>query len=173
METVHRLLRAAREVLDLTQAQVVEATGVSRRTLIRIETSSHLVNFQTLAQLREYFAQLGLTLVELENGKYWALKFDRKLAPIPQKADGSFQVYEPLPGNVLKAARVTLGVSQAELGLMVSLAHTTIRRLEQSDASVSPEKAYVLQRAFETRGLTFDRPTSRQGWLLKRAADQS
>ncbi|TBG85568.1 XRE family transcriptional regulator [Rhizobium leguminosarum] len=166
MDTVHRLLHAAREVLGLKQSDVAEATAISTRTLNRIENGSNLVSFETLARLRDYYGALGVTLVEQEGGKHWALEFSRQLAPPPETADGSFKIYDPLPGSVLKAARILVGMNQEELSSKSSLAHTTIRRLEKSDATVRPEKAYLLQRALEEHRLVFVKPTSQRGWLL-------
>ncbi|WP_259671412.1 MULTISPECIES: helix-turn-helix transcriptional regulator [unclassified Rhizobium] len=167
MEIVHRLLHAAREVLDLKQSDVAAATAISTRTLNRIENGSNLVSFETLARLREHFSVLGVTLVEQENGKAWALEFGRTIAPPPQKAESAFKIYDPLPGPLLKAARILVGMNQEELSGKSGLAHTTIRRLEKGDASVRAEKAYLLQKAFEECGLIFVKPTSQHGWRLQ------
>ncbi|WP_281040613.1 MULTISPECIES: helix-turn-helix transcriptional regulator [Rhizobium] len=164
------MLHAAREVLDLKQSDVTEATGISTRTLNRMENGSNLVSFETLAKLRDHFSALGVTLVEQADGKRWALEFNSKLAPAPLEVDGSFKIYDPLPGSVLKAARILVAMNQEELSAKTGLGHTTIRRLEKSDASVRPEKAFLLQRAFEEHGLEFIKPTSRRGWLLQYAS---
>ncbi|MBX5167009.1 transcriptional regulator [Rhizobium sp. NZLR4b] len=151
----------------MKQSDVAAATAISTRTLNRIENGSNLVSFETLARLREHFSVLGVTLVEQENGKAWALEFGRTIAPPPQKAESAFKIYDPLPGPLLKAARILVGMNQEELSGKSGLAHTTIRRLEKGDASVRAEKAYLLQKAFEECGLIFVKPTSQHGWRLQ------
>ncbi|MGO7788363.1 helix-turn-helix domain-containing protein [Rhizobium ruizarguesonis] len=168
MDTVHKLLHAAREALTLTQPDVAKATAISTRTLHRIENETNLVSFDTLATLRAHYSSLGVTLVEHENRKDWALEFSRKLAATPKKKEqGPVGIYDPLPGPVLKAARILVNMNQAELSAKSGLAHTTIRRLEKSDSTVRPENAYLLQKMFEENGLVFVKPTSKHGWLLQ------
>lgn len=167
MDDVQRLLHAARESLELSQAQLAKATGVSSRTLHRIENQIGMVRFETLDVLRNFYARAGLALIELEGKHRWALIFDEKLAPFPPSENIS-RLYEPVPGRVLKAARILAGMTQDELSGLANMAHTTIRKLEKLDPKVSPEKTYLLQKCLEGRGVEFQKPKDGVGWMLRR-----
>ena len=166
MEDVQRLLHAARESLELSQAELAKATGVSTRTLHRIENQIGMVRFETLDVLRDYYARCGITLFAPERGQRWALIFDETLAPFPPK-DNVGRLYDPVPGRVLKAARILAGMTQHELSGIANMAHTTIRRMERLDSKVSPEKTYLLQKCLEGRGIEFHQPKDGAGWMLR------
>ncbi|MFS8112038.1 helix-turn-helix transcriptional regulator [Rhizobium jaguaris] len=166
METVNRLLHAAREALDLGQSDVAEATGVSTRTLHRIENGQGLVGFENLTKLRVYFERLGIALVELDDPKKWAIVFDSDLAPKVDRTEKN-TIYDPVPGSVLKAARVLASLSQAELAALTNFGHPTIRKLENTNDGSSPERRYVVQTLLEKSGVEFLKPTEQAGWALR------
>jgi DNA-binding XRE family transcriptional regulator len=166
MDTVRRLLHAAREALDLSQSNVTRATGVSTRTIHRMENCVGMVGFDILEKLRSHFATMGATLAVPEDGEKWAIAFSLALAPAPGSG-AERRIYDPVPGRVLKAARVILGMTQAELGTHANLAHTTVRRLEGDDPTARPEKAYALQRFLEEKGIEFAKPSGGHGWTLR------
>lgn len=167
METVHRLLHAAREALDLSQTDVAKATGVSTRTLHRMENDQGIVGFDILGKLRAHFERLGVRLIAPVEGARWAITFSPDLAP-PPALDSSDRVYDPAPGRVLRAARVLAGMTQADLASHSNVAHTTIRRLE-GGGNVGAEKVYILQRCLEERGIEFIKPKGKEaGWALRR-----
>ncbi|MGR9143945.1 helix-turn-helix domain-containing protein [Rhizobium leguminosarum] len=169
MDTVNRLLHAAREALDMGQSDVAKATGVSTRTLHRIENRQGLVGFEILENLRGYFKERGVALIETGDARKWALVFSRELAPLPDQTQKN-RIYDPVPGRVLKAARVLSGLSQAELGALANFGHTTIRLLEKSDNGSTPERRYVLQTYLEKAGVEFVKPHGEQGWSLRLAS---
>lgn len=166
METVNRLLHAAREALDMGQSDVARVTGVSTRTLHRIENGQGLVGFENLTKLRAYFESLGIVLVELENPKKWAIVFDSKLAPRADRTEKN-TIYDPVPGPVLKAARILAGLSQAELAALTNFGHPTIRKLENTNDGSAPERRYVVQTLLEKSGVEFVKPAGQVGWSLR------
>lgn len=167
METVHRLLHAAREALDLSQTDVAKATNVSTRTIHRMESEQGIVGFDILGRLRSHFESLGVTLIAPVEREKWAITFSTELAPLPSP-DAADDLYHPVPGRVLRAARVLAGLTQAELAARSSIAHTTVRRLERG-GNVGAEKVYLLQRAIEEQGVEFSKPLrERPSWTLRR-----
>ncbi len=167
METVHRLLHAAREALDLSQTDVAKATGVSTRTLHRMENDQGIVGFDILGKLRAHFEGLGVRLIAPAESGGWAISFSPDLAP-PPGLDASDKIYDPAPGRVLRAARVLAGMTQAELAAHSHIAHTTVRRLE-GGGNVGAEKVYVVQRCLEERGVEFIKPKGKEaGWALRK-----
>ncbi|NKN00584.1 helix-turn-helix domain-containing protein [Rhizobium leguminosarum] len=167
MDSVHRLLHAARESLELSQSDVAKATGVSTRTLHRMENDLGMVGFDILGKLRSYFESLGVTLISPADDQKWAMTFKLDLAPAPGP-DVADKIYDPVPGRVLKAARILAGMTQAELASNSHVAHTTVRRIEKGDGKGSVEKVYVLQRFLEDRGVQFLKPQGEKGWSLRR-----
>jgi DNA-binding XRE family transcriptional regulator len=166
IETVHRLLHAAREALDLSQSDVAEVTGVSTRTLHRMENNLGMVGFDILGKLRGYYDGLGVQLVAHADQKRWSLMFSRGFASA--RAPGwEDSIYDPIPGRVLKAARVMADLTQADLGACARLAHTTVRHLEKGDGKASLENAYRLQMHFEESGMEFSRPDGEFGWMIR------
>ncbi|MGR9476921.1 helix-turn-helix transcriptional regulator [Rhizobium leguminosarum] len=163
METLHRLLRAAREVLDLSQSDVAKAANVSTRTIARLESGSSTVSFKKLSDLRGYFEGFGIRFIPPTETMDWGLAFSLELAPPPGLPNS---IYDPLPGRVFKAARVAAGLRQEEIAARAGLGHTTVRRLEKSDVTVSPERAYTLQKRFENDGFRFVKPDGLDGWRL-------
>lgn len=166
IETVHRLLHAAREALDLSQSDVAEATGVSTRTLHRMENNFGMVGFDILGKLRGYFDELGMKLVADTDQGRWSLMFSRDLAPA-REPGWEQRIYDPIPARVLKAARVMAGMTQAELSARAGLAHTTVRHLEKDSGKASLESAYRLQQYLEGNGIKFSRPNGEFGWTLR------
>ncbi|TBG15974.1 helix-turn-helix transcriptional regulator [Rhizobium leguminosarum] len=166
METLHRLLRAAREVLDLSQSDVAKAANVSTRTIARMETGSSTVSFKKLSDLRGYFEGFGIHFIAPTESMDWGLAFSLELAPPPEEPGLPNSIYDPLPGRVFKAARVAEGLRQEEIAALAGLGHTTVRRLEKGDATVSPERAYTLQKRFENDGFRFVKPDGPDGWRL-------
>ncbi|MGO6690745.1 helix-turn-helix transcriptional regulator [Rhizobium johnstonii] len=174
METLHRLLRAAREVLDLSQSDVAKAANVSTRTIARLETGSSTVSFKKLSDLRGYFEGFGIRFIAPTETMDWGLAFSLELAPPPEEPGLPNSIYDPLPGRVFKAARVAAGLRQEEIAARAGLGHTTVRRLEKSDVTVSPERAYTLQKRFEDDGFRFVKPDGPDGWhiFVRRANDK-
>ncbi|TCR83660.1 helix-turn-helix protein [Rhizobium sp. BK376] len=76
------------------------------------------------------------------------------------------------PPPLLRAARAILGLTQIQLGEKSGVAHTTVRRLEQSVADVKPETAYKLVLAFSELGIEFARPAAGVGWRLSLRTDK-
>ncbi|TDK39258.1 XRE family transcriptional regulator [Rhizobium deserti] len=167
MDSLYRLLRAARDVLDLSQTDVAEAARVSTRTINRIETGAGLVSFSHVGQIRIFLESRGVVFLDPTDEEDWTLMLPQWLAPAPDKNLERGKLYHPLPGPLFRAARVALGFTQRELGLRARLAHTTVRRLEKSDVEASPELAYVLQRHLEKEGVKFFRPVADAGWRMR------
>ncbi|TBD01857.1 XRE family transcriptional regulator [Rhizobium ruizarguesonis] len=166
METLHRLLRAAREVLNLSQSDVAKTANVSTRTIARLETGSGMVSFKVLTRLRDYFEGLGVGFVAPTEKWDWCLVFAPNLAPPPEESNPTNRLYDPIPGRVLKAARVAGGWRQEEIATRAGIGHTTVRRLEKDDVTVRPELAYILQKKFEDDGFRFVKPDESNGWRL-------
>lgn len=171
MDIANIQLHAAREALGLTQQDVAKVTGVAARTIYRIESGTELVGFETLEKLRAHYQGLGVSLVMPRDAKKWALSFSREIAPAPASDTGSENLFDPVPGSVLKAARILSGMTQLELGLKAGLAHTTIRKLEKSSTHVRHHNAHTLQRTLEDIGLQFVKPAEKTGWLVRYRED--
>lgn len=166
MDALHRLLHAARDILDLRQTDVAEATGVSIRTINRMERGIGLVGFKNLGEIRSFLETHGVKFLEPTEKSDWTLVLPLALAPAPTPTSPQDRVYYPLPGVVFRAARVALGLSQSELAVRAGLAHTTVRRIEKDDKKITPEMAYLLQKQLEKEGLKFLRPDDDMGWRL-------
>lgn len=54
------ILRAARALLGLSQAELADKTGLSRRTIMRIEVNAASISVGTLAKLRAAFEREGI-----------------------------------------------------------------------------------------------------------------
>lgn len=164
MRELQLMLYAAREAVGQKQIAVAAATGISSRTIWRVEQNVGTTRFETLAKLRAYYGVQGASVVETpRQGAGWELVFDQKLAPASDAASGIFLVPPP---PLLRAARAILGLTQIQLGEKSGVAHTTVRRLEQSVSDVEPETAYKLVLAFSELGIEFARPERGIGWRV-------
>lgn len=67
-ETIARRLRRTRERLDMTQADVAEATGIHRPNIARIEAGRHTPSLQTLHKLTEALQMDATELFEEPTG---------------------------------------------------------------------------------------------------------
>ncbi|WP_377298379.1 helix-turn-helix domain-containing protein [Rhizobium sp. SGZ-381] len=63
------LCRAARGLLDWTQADLAERSGVSRSTIRDYEGSRHEAHRATEAQLRLAFEEGGITFIKVDGEK--------------------------------------------------------------------------------------------------------
>lgn len=55
-----RMLRAARALLDLSQEQVAELAGVSRKTVVRIESGGKRIAVDVVEKIRSAFEKEGV-----------------------------------------------------------------------------------------------------------------
>lgn len=170
MDTLRRMLRAAREAVGRSQTEVAAAAGVSARTIRRMEAGEGDVGFDTLAAVRDFLETQGVQFLQPQGGDDWSLMFSAELAPYPNPDDTRKRLFDPAPGNVLRAARVLIGASQEALAEQASIAHTTIRRLEHSEPDAPPELAFRLQSHLQSVGVDIRKPDSKYGWriLLRR-----
>lgn len=167
MNALYRLLRAARDILELRQTDLAEATGVSVRTINRMERGIGLVGFERLGEIRSFLETHGVKFLEPSDEGDWCLVLPLRLAPAPIMTSAQDRVYYPLPNAVFRAARVALGISQSELAQRAGLAHTTVRRIEKGDDKITREMAYLLHMQLQKEGLKFSRPANGMGWRLE------
>ncbi|QPC91608.1 helix-turn-helix domain-containing protein [Mesorhizobium sp. INR15] len=75
-----------------------------------------------------------------------------------------------VPNELLRAARVALGIGQRELAKLTGVGQRTILRIERNDETVTVETRRRLQDAFEEAGVTFipDDGTSGPGLRVRR-----
>ena len=71
-----RVLRAARALVGLSQEQVAERAGVSRRTVVRIETGGKGIAVEALEKVRVSFERAGVEFIPstVERGPGIALR---------------------------------------------------------------------------------------------------
>jgi transcriptional regulator with XRE-family HTH domain len=67
MDAPIELLRAARSALGLRQDQLAELTGISARTILKIEKSHH-VKVETMRRLQAGFEELGVRFLGPADG---------------------------------------------------------------------------------------------------------
>ena len=60
-----------------------------------------------------------------------------------------------VPNELLRAARVALGIGQRELAKRTGIGQRTILRIERNDETVTLETRRRLQDAYEEAGVTF------------------
>lgn len=60
-----------------------------------------------------------------------------------------------VPNELLRAARVVLGIGQRELAKLTGVGQRTILRIERNDETVTLETRRRLQDAYEEAGVTF------------------
>ncbi|KQU94919.1 hypothetical protein ASD12_24660 [Mesorhizobium sp. Root102] len=60
-----------------------------------------------------------------------------------------------VPNELLRAARVALGIGQRELAKRTGIGQRTILRIERNDETVTLETRRRLQGAYEDAGVTF------------------
>lgn len=60
-----------------------------------------------------------------------------------------------VPNELLRAARVALGIGQRELAKLTGIGQRTILRIERNDETVTLETRRRLQHAYEEAGVTF------------------
>jgi transcriptional regulator with XRE-family HTH domain len=77
-----------------------------------------------------------------------------------------------IPSELLRAARVALGIGQRELAAISGVGQRTILRVEQNDPTVSLETRRRLQDAFEKQGIVFIPDDGVSGPGLRIRADQ-
>ncbi|MGG7519077.1 helix-turn-helix transcriptional regulator [Allorhizobium undicola] len=70
---------------------------------------------------------------------------------------------QPAPAKILKIAREFLGLSQDEVEGASNVSRKTIQRIERGDP-VEVAYIYKLQLFYMATGITFVRPTKKQGW---------
>ncbi|WFU10928.1 helix-turn-helix transcriptional regulator [Rhizobium sp. CB3090] len=166
MRTLRRMLHAAREAVGRSQKQVADETGISTRTINKVERGVDPVRFNNIVALRNYYETLGVRALEADAPKSWALVFDDSIAPAPDPLRARERAFDAAPGPLLCAARVMLDLSQSDMGKQIGSSHTTIRRLERADGTTAPELAYKLQAYLEMRGFQFVKPHKGVGWIL-------
>lgn len=66
------VLRAARELVGITQRDVVEAAGISRRSLQRLETGEQEW-IKASVLLQTYYESRGIVFVRPADGNGWGL----------------------------------------------------------------------------------------------------
>jgi transcriptional regulator with XRE-family HTH domain len=72
-----KILKAARLVLKISQDEVAEAAGITRRTLTRLETQSPDASFRSIGAVRK--ALEGYGVVFIEDGDKCGFKLSRSL----------------------------------------------------------------------------------------------
>jgi transcriptional regulator with XRE-family HTH domain len=166
MQTLRKLLRGAREAVGLSQAQLAKAVGVSARTIGRLEACEEDVGFDVIASTRDVLETRGLTFLNEDDGEHWGMEFSLDLAPFPLLGAATNGLFHRMPGSVLRAARASLLASQEELSEWSGVAHTTVRRLERSDVSVTPSRAFKYQSYFQQTDAEIRPPGGSRGWYL-------
>ncbi|WP_281380579.1 helix-turn-helix transcriptional regulator [Mycoplana azooxidifex] len=66
------VLRAARELVGLKQAEAADAAGISRRTIQRLESGERF-NTGTSITLQTFYETKGIEFVRPANGKGWGV----------------------------------------------------------------------------------------------------
>ncbi|WP_414692935.1 helix-turn-helix domain-containing protein [Pararhizobium sp.] len=166
MDTLRRMLRAAREAVGRSQADAAASADVSVRTIQRMESGEGEVTFDTLASVRDFLETQGVKFLPPDDDRDWGVAFSDAVAPFPDEDSARKRLFDRAPGAVLRAARTILAASQEQLSKQANVAHTTIRRLENSDPTVPAELAYRLQLYFQTMGIEMRKPDSNYGWRV-------
>lgn len=87
MKVPYELLRAARAALDVTHEELVAETGVSKRTLVRIE-KPETVSQRSLDSIRKAFEARGVEFLPAEGGKGPGLRIPPEMAVEPKGRHG-------------------------------------------------------------------------------------
>ena len=77
MDAPAELLRAARSALGLSQDQVAEISGISARTILRIEREGH-VKVETMRQVQKAFEELGIQFTDEGDGFGHGMRMPKK-----------------------------------------------------------------------------------------------
>ena len=160
MTAIARYLRAAREALGLTQRELPRALGCNVRSIVRLEAAEGIPSIELASAAVRELAARGADLEGSLLDGAWTLALQGGL----DDADAAV-LFTRAPGPVLRAGRVLLGLSQSELARAVSIAHTTIRKLESSDPSVSTDTACRYQEILGRKGVEMARADGR--WLVR------
>jgi len=147
------MLRIARELLGVSQKVLASELNLDPRAIQRVEAIDPSSSLDRQELLVAHFQTRGILLLpptELTTG--WSV------IECLRPPDGF------LPARLIRAARVGLDRSQAELGTDANLGTMTIRRIEADKPTVEPETRQFLIEYIESQGVRFLPPTDAYGW---------
>ncbi len=72
-----KLLKAARLLLEISQDELAQTAGISRRTLVRLETLSPDASFRSIGAVRKALESYGVIFIE--DGEYSGLRLPNHL----------------------------------------------------------------------------------------------
>ena len=147
------LLRAARGLVGLSQAEFAQAAGIDRRTLIRLESDSAKKNASLDIRSRIHMALDALGIEIFATGVRW------------KWPDSSTKRH----ASVIRGARLLVGISQAELSQKSGLDRQSIVRMESGRlARVDLDKEAALIDTFIKLGVVLHFGTAQRASEVRR-----
>lgn len=139
--------RAARGLLNLSQAEVAESAHVFPTTLTQFERGATKLNFNYLQAIRTALEAAGVVFIAANgDGPGARLRLKRKAGAV-EKA-----LFSP---EQCRAARAMLNLSQTGLAKAAGVGRSTVADYERGARVPNPENLAALRRALKAAGVIF------------------
>jgi transcriptional regulator with XRE-family HTH domain len=145
MPIVIEQVRAARELLDWTQAQLAEAAAINLSTVKSFECELRLPTQENFLAVWRAFKKAGILFEN--DGDFLGVTVKRRRTIYDGGLIGARQS---------RAARKLLGWSQSDLSSASSLSFGAVRNFEGEQRVTSEARLLAILRAFEGAGIVFD-----------------
>ncbi len=139
--------RAARGLLNLSQATVAEASHIAPATLSEFERGERVLSHNNLQAVRTSLEALGVILVPAKGGGVGA-----RLSAVP---DGHGSDNATISSDLCRAARYLLNLSQEDLAEAAGVARSTVAEFERGARAPSPANLKALRETLEGSGVVF------------------
>ena len=140
-----RQVRAARELLNWTQARLAEAAGINLSIIKNFESEQRLPTEENFLAIWRALQKAGIVF-----------ESDRKFLSVSVKRRGRKSYQRPIDPRESRAARKLLDWSQSGLSKIALISLGAIRNFEGEQRPTAAAKLLAILRAFEKTGIVFE-----------------
>jgi transcriptional regulator with XRE-family HTH domain len=138
-------VRAARELLNWTQARLAEAAGINLSIIKNFESEQRLPTQENFLAIWRAFQKAGILF-----------ESDRKFVSVKVRRSGRKAPESPIDPRQSRAARKLLDWSQPLLAEIASISPGAVRNFEGRQRPTAEVKRRAILRAFEKAGMVFE-----------------
>jgi DNA-binding transcriptional regulator YiaG len=138
-------VRAARELLNWTQARLAEAAGINLSIIKNFESEQRLPTQENFLAIWRAFQKAGIRF-----------ESDRNFVSVKVRRSGRKAFEAPIDPRQSRAARKLLDWSQPYLSATAQISSGAVRNFEGQQRPTAEVKRWAILRAFEKAGMLFE-----------------
>ena len=138
-------VRAARELLNWTQARLAEASGINLSIIKNFESEQRLPTQENFLAIWRAFQKAGI-----------AFESDGTFMSVKVRRGGRRAFQRPIDPRQSRAARKLLDWSQPHLSATAQISSGAVRNFEGQQRPTAEVKLWAILRAFEEAGMVFE-----------------